>query len=222
MYLSKSLLIFGLTVFLLPLKDKKNKTTVVFHDQPEILNGRVMWLIEIRSAINEPPPPCSIDTTSFYKNGNLIEMRSGTGDRTCGITKFITQFKNGSISEIRTADGDIFKYGKNGQIIKFISYSYPGLYDLYKYDTEGNLIEDIQHLGVKRIFQISKFKYNVKNILTEGYSYDDGIQLRSKAFYRYVSFDNKGNWTKRIVTHTNIKNVVESRDTIQRKIVYYK
>ncbi len=86
-------------------------------------------------------------------------------------------------------DGADYQYNEHGRLIqKCIGNEYDTFTESYKYDSEGRVI--------------SVTRENVVGLST--------------TFYKYISFDSYGNWTKRVVTDS-----IGDERTETREIIYY-
>jgi hypothetical protein len=176
---------------------------------PERLNGRVKRLITVMQSLVGIFSP--IDTTYFDKKGNTT-ISTGNGRFGKILEKVTSKYnKNGqklnstvkiyeyAFGGIDDSSTSVFKYNDSGYISSLKRYySEPqGYIDsvLYKYNKTGDLVEI--NNGI-----ITDLKY-VHHLLTEDTMYypPKGLKTEfsfSRNTYKYLSFDKKGNWTKRI------------------------
>jgi len=109
-------------------------------------------------------------------------------------------------------DSSIYKFNKYGHLTTAIPASnglFKGEMYFYTYDNFGNLATETDSLG-KSYSPSSIYKYNKNGSWIERRVYRHGI-LDEVDRRKYLVLDNKNNWTK----------VIESGDTITRKITYY-
>lgn len=133
----------------------------------------------------------------------------------------------GSIQSVIVKSPDksgVIHYDKTGKVSVIDSYKPNG--DLmatvyYKYDKNNHNIEAIYRNAAKNVTLDRKYRYNKEGDMIESDDYHD-MQLTSRTFYVYESFDKSGNWTKRIATTHFEMGFPETTRITKRQIDYYK
>jgi len=170
------------------------------------------------------------DTTLFNEDGIPIETRIGAEKGPSAIIKYDiiddTPLKIAVIRNERWAK-TVYLWDSLGHIVRSMDYPghlYSGDHSMdkpfsgrnYKYDLKGNLIEiDIKSVEPERLDTIRK-NYDTNSNLIEMI---DRERPSVNSTYKYFSFDQENNWTKRLIIRKYINRIIV--DTIKRKITYY-
>ena len=239
MHFNKLIQIFGIALLIIPILNplfsctRKKETTTIFFSSSgsELLNGSVKEIIETDSSLTGIFSP--IDTNYFDVKGN-ITASNGRGRLGKQLVRFTNEYgPNGQkLKTIATGyeyafgildntSTTIFKYNEAEYITSLEDYCQPKhICDttLYKYNKTNQLIEMINSNGLGIEFS-ENFKYN-GNLLIEtiSYLYDHkGNKMPPDKYnYKYLTFDKKGNWTKRFGFYNSEKEWMAIR-----KITYY-
>ncbi len=177
--------------------------------------------------------------TYDYLTGTLFE--SGIYDRIDGETviKYEEVENPNKIVQINSApDAENLKKFDSRYDYKF----------KFKHDTEGNISEESWYqsdgsLWLRYVYNLKekqkeelvydadgtlnqKYVYNLDNKgnVVEMLAYDtENNKLEGKEIYKYLEFDAKGNWTKRITSEGDEDNnfIVKPREVLYRKITYF-
>jgi len=113
-----------------------------------------------------------------------------------------------------------YKYDNKGYLIEQIM-SGPGGHGFFKksfyvYDNKGNLIEMKEYEYVFKTLCKTTYEYDRHGNLKKEIYYNSKGKLEDEFTYEYLRFDNKGNWTKRILYINGIPRFI-----IEREIKYY-
>ena len=212
-----------------------SKTTRLFNDNLEILNGNIKQLIETEHnhTIESEYPLAWAIVTNFDKKGKVVsQKRKELWDKKWHEIKYLYKSdSNGKEIQvgIKTSEKSIstYKYGADGIIKESILYWNKSELKgkvIYKYDNWGNVVQINPTQG--EYFFKTKYLYDSKqHIIKEIWHVNDKGQGFEYSI-EYKSFDSKGNWLKKLKTNRfyyplpngqNAKLV----DTIERKITYY-
>jgi hypothetical protein len=213
------LLVFPL--FLQSQKSKPQKLIIVAYREPEIMYGNIKQVIEKRPYFHTDVKLPLFDTTTFDRKTNPIETRLGDKEGSCGLVLYqLSNDKSGKkietiiySKEVR----DIFKFDSGSHLTK--SRPNKAYYTSYTVDDVNGVIEAALLGANKKIGVKEKYKYH-EGVLSELDIWSKLKELRGKNFYKYLSIDKNGNWTKRIVIYKN-ENSGPKADTVVRKITYY-
>lgn len=168
------------------------------------LKGKVKEIIQVR--LDAPSVSGGMsDLISIYtydENGKMTEMARYSGEELIKQVKYKAD-ENGFIAKKIVE-------GKEKETLPF--FSEEGSYE-FKYDEEGNLIEDIYHN--KYNLMKTEYKSDEYGNVTETISYVNG-ELYNNTKYKY-KFDASKNWTMLTVSSDNT-----SSHSISREIEYYK
>ena len=233
--MSKSILIFTFLISLFIQDGSHPKIPILFNGNLEPLNGHVKQIIEVNhNHTIEASYPLIITTiANFDKNGNTISERNKDfGDKKWSEIKYLNKYdtkgkKTETIIKSVKNGTKIYLYGKDGNIDESSSWYKNKLIEktTYKYDNMDNLVE-LTSNGSDEHYKF-KYKYNNQQNLIEEDEFYRNDPKGIKTFDEYKSFDEKGNWLKKIsVEHVNRAPSKGSPyypvDTITRKITYYR
>ncbi len=110
-----------------------------------------------------------------------------------------------------------FTFDENGNLIKeytFDSYDNSKTVDEYKYDAKNQKIARIVTENDKPVFK-NTFAYDTKGNLTDVVTMNGDDTVIQSLSYKY-EYDDKGNWTKKIVYKDNVPTVI-----VERRITYF-
>lgn len=241
MNLNKPVLILLSLLAISCAKKPKQEITTRFDTNFETLKDKVKQLSEISRDWKDRPDTL---TTDFDVYGNATQARRRNDCNCLGKYKYRYD-KNGKKTEvILKNDARLFPYkytyDTNDHIVELTvgtkeQRDYPPFSDkvdkgFYKYDPAGDMIEDDEYKSDGEYCYLIKYKYNDKHLLLERDFFEGAERyLETKAGYKYLSFDKKGNWIKRIITkHDNPSFYIGPKpkgsikiDTEVRKIIYY-
>ena len=101
MHINKSIILLILSLGFSNFSSEPRKLVVTYYQEPEILNGRIKQLIEIRPTHDgDVPELCPIDTTNFDKKGDAIETILSTNTHTCVVNHYLNKYdKDGNKTE---------------------------------------------------------------------------------------------------------------------------
>ncbi len=118
-----------------------------------------------------------------------------------------------------------YKYDSNGKVSEESLYHNDGsLWLRYVYKTKGNQKEELVYSADGSLNQKYVYTLDDKGNEVEMLVYDtENDSVRSKEAYKYVEFDSKGNWTKRITSRGNKEGgfALKTSKVTYRKITYF-
>ncbi len=246
--MKRSFVFFIISICLCACNNKRSKAVYVpIQDGMEAFNGHVKEIItedEIRSGTERDYS----STINLSKRGDSIEVSGGSHGRisvtkmyavynTQGkMTKMIeyhdleylggTPFDNDSAYQKRRDSlakqvAGIYTCDRNGHVIKYSPESNDVESYIYKYNTEGDMIECdtyIKSIGLK---YVSKFAYNSRHLIDEENKFVNRT-LMMHVSYSYLALDSRDNWTKRRVSYDYPSGLGgKETKTLTRKITYY-
>lgn len=231
--MKKSILTLAILLNLSFQNDRQAKTLSIFNGDLEHLNGHVRQIIEINDDhTTEAESPLIITTiVNFDKHGNtILERKKNFWDKKWSEIKYFNQYdangkKTKTITKSIENGTQIYLYGRDGNISEssdyWLKHKLVGK-TIYKYNNIGNIVERVTNGGEEHYR--FEYKYNTQvNLISEEEFYQNGSRI--KTINEYKSFDEKGNWLKKIrIEHVNRSGLERSAypaDTITRKITYY-
>lgn len=118
-----------------------------------------------------------------------------------------------------------YKYGSDGNISEEAWYQSNGdLWLRYVYNFKGNQKEELVYSADGSLDQKYVYTLDDKGNEIEMLAYDTEInKVVGKETYKYLEFDAKGNWTKRITSEGDeeSKFIVKPRDVLYRTLTYF-
>ncbi len=219
--MKKLTLLFAVIFLLSCKKSHKPIVTAIYDNHFELLSGKVKQIAEISNRLYSGMDTVIID---FDKQGKITQFKTG-GNR---VVKCEYKYdKTGNPTEVTEKFGlfpVVYKYDKGGRIIESNQYTKELRENsdhilkqdkyFFKYNGDRQVIQTDYYFDTEHRL-IEKYKYSDQHLLIETKLFSDKGYLQEKAFYQYISIDDKGNWLKRI------KKSVWKPDTITRKIIYY-
>jgi len=213
----------------------KPEITTAYDTHFEILNGKVKQLQEMYREGKEAQS--DTDINDFDIHGKLIRTKKAGSSN--GMIKYEYKFdKGGKKMELTVKNNQRlfpynYKYDVNGRIIQQTidtkmlkpNSDHELVQDrfFYKYDNTGNRIEVDYYFEQEHKYRIL-YRYNDKRLLLEEqYFYGDDKKPSNKITYRYTSFDEQGNWLRRIGQVKDYGPIRQeiSEPVVTRKISYY-
>lgn len=224
--MSKPLFIAVFHFLLFLQADKKPESTVVLNQHFEVLKGRVKQVVQTGLSLRGTPFVMHYsDTLLFDKNGNERGIHSGWPDGLF-ISTFIEKYSNGEKQIVwaypRSDGRTIFKYGKEQRLVQTIDCYQNTAQEQndYSYDLLGRVSQRDTYVKRNGTHYKTTYSYNDKGYLIAEYYIppnEKNYPAKSETGYKYLSFDEKGNWT----TQVTIGKTAAPIDTIRRKINYY-
>jgi hypothetical protein len=117
-----------------------------------------------------------------------------------------------------------YKYDSNGNVSEEAWYQSGSLWLRYVYNYKGNQKEELVYSADGSLNQKYVYTLDDKGNEIEMLSYDtEKNKLEGKETYKYLEFDAKGNWTKRITSEGDeeSKFVVKPREVLYRTLTYF-
>ena len=118
-------------------------------------------------------------------------------------------YKNGNLSSKY-----LCKYDEKRRLIEECCYYRDTILDwikTYKYNSEGNLLEDTHKRNDDEHYENSKTKYDPFGNPVEYIGYDSNQNIKSKTSYVY-EYDNRNNWIKKsVVLRKGIQDILERK-----------
>jgi hypothetical protein len=115
----------------------------------------------------------------------------------------------------------VYTCDMGGHVVNYIPESNDVESYIYKYNTEGDMIECdtyIKSIGLK---YVSKFTYNSRHLIDEENKFVNK-HLMMHVNYSYLEFDSGDNWTKRKGSYDYPSGLAgKETETLTRKITYY-
>jgi len=225
-------------------EQRPSKTWLYKESDIEVLNGKVNQLIQTDDNCDGVSEQNTSDTVDFDIKSDIKEVRSwdpGIVFQTKYVTKYDSNrrrlqiiarsralrqidfwmraeiIKKHKVVDTSMKISGVYEYDKNGHVIKRYSSLEDlseGNYSYNKYNSDGDMIETDSYLNSKLLGYVTKLTYDNKHMVIEETIFHNGT-LVIKTNYSYLSFDSKGNWTKRKESYD-----VNTVTTI-RKITYY-
>lgn len=247
--MSKSVFILVVLSVLSFSKDRKTNSIFLNETIPESLNGNVKQLTITYSDDDFPEGDHTV--VDFDVQGDVInEKREFRGNTVqvkyiakrniygkkmemvgylIDLTKYPIGFNDNTkkVEDIDTAKKfkEIYLYDKDEHISQFILNRFDpasGHY-LYKYNSDGNIIESDYYINPKLLLDITKFKYDNKHHLIELDKFTTKNFLAYRVHYFYKSFDPKNNWIKMVAQSEGFYPTPKDMRTytVNREITYY-
>ncbi|HEX3384708.1 MAG TPA: hypothetical protein VHS53_05955 [Mucilaginibacter sp.] len=203
-------------------QENTRRFVLVAFREPELMYGHIRQIIELRpdrKPEGDIPQLVPDDTTTFDKMGDPIQTTLGEiSSKAPGYVTYST--KHDSIGRrletaVYTDIKRVYYFDGNGRVIKREEPgpTTPISHRIYFYNSAGELSGYQEYGYHDSLRETVSFEYDLKGLLErEDYSISNHM---AKADFTYLSFDEKGNWTKRIISNEH------AADTVERKITYY-
>lgn len=117
-----------------------------------------------------------------------------------------------------------YKYDSNGNVSEEAWYQSGSLWLRYVYNFKGNQKKELVYSADGSLNQKYVYTLDDKGNEIEMLTYDtEKNKLEGKETYKYLEFDAKGNWTKRITSEGDeeSKFVVKPREVLYRTLTYF-
>jgi len=222
MHINRLLLLLGLLVVLPFQKTFAQQFPIL--NQTEELHGKVKTIIETRdfkrhNVKNQKSLYAIPDDNTRHRNQIV---NSGFASEIYFDNKYIKPDKEQDTVgvycvDIFNRDADLIGmkcYFKDKKLYYRNVFKH-GLNDLDFNITEFCIYNSNDSLVFRQIYS-----YNNKGFLTKAANYSNDKKIKNMTIFTYISFDRKGNWTKRM-EKTLKKGMIVSVNVVERKITYY-
>jgi hypothetical protein len=119
----------------------------------------------------------------------------------------------------------VYKYDQKGLLIELLVYGNDGsLSGRVVYERDGDNREELRYTGDGSLNSRTRFKIDSGGNPSEEIEFDSPLRGWSAVYQNVYEVDSRGNWVKRVVTHTrtfNGSSKVDSTYVIYRTITYY-